>query len=366
MKSFATRAGLLAATAVSAIALASCQAAPPPAPPPVAVIEAPPPTALSANVVQAAAAYQGYVHQATALSATFADGNQIQGELKTGESYEPVQLAHGVVAYAAVLALQDPTFVASVRTYAKDPEGRAQLVRLIYSNPSYAGQIPGAQSAAGLILTRLTADGAALQKTGSAVKQAAYEVQHQPWSKEAVADREGRLALAKQLSASPMAPSTGDSAQILQAAVTGSGLDLVGGSAGPTPNMSPIPTLAPPPYSEGVMRGLAIAALAVLGAAGDNNASQVSALMDEGTGAGCFNLAKLNEYQCLAVARPHYEDVFCLGQHVLMDTGRCVQKVAGTATADVMETKPPALDAATAGQKAAATTAGGRRGRKKH
>ena len=42
-----------------------------------------------------------------------------------------------------------------------------------------------------------------------------------------------------------------------------------------------------------------------------------------------MNLSKLNLYQCLAVARPHYEDVFCLGQHAMMDTGRCVIKASG-------------------------------------
>ena len=28
------------------------------------------------------------------------------------------------------------------------------------------------------------------------------------------------------------------------------------------------------------------------------------------------------------MAGPHYEDIFCLGQHALMDTGECVAKAA--------------------------------------
>ncbi len=35
-------------------------------------------------------------------------------------------------------------------------------------------------------------------------------------------------------------------------------------------------------------------------------------------------MAKLNLYQCLSVARPYYEDIFCLGLHVMSDTGQCV------------------------------------------
>jgi hypothetical protein len=42
-------------------------------------------------------------------------------------------------------------------------------------------------------------------------------------------------------------------------------------------------------------------------------------------------MSKLNLYQCLAVAKPHYEDVFCLGQHVMMDTGACLMKGVGMA-----------------------------------
>jgi len=29
------------------------------------------------------------------------------------------------------------------------------------------------------------------------------------------------------------------------------------------------------------------------------------------------------------VAKPHYEDVFCLGQHIMIDTGACVIKASG-------------------------------------
>ena len=48
-------------------------------------------------------------------------------------------------------------------------------------------------------------------------------------------------------------------------------------------------------------------------------------------------MGKLNLYQCLAVAKPHYEDVFCLGQHILIDTGQCVIKASGAP----MPAEPP-------------------------
>ncbi|MBW8735452.1 MAG: hypothetical protein JF571_14345 [Asticcacaulis sp.] len=78
-------------------------------------------------------------------------------------------------------------------------------------------------------------------------------------------------------------------------------------------------------------RSLAIAAVAILGEGGDNNAPNLVALLDEGDGVKCLNMSKLNLYQCLAVAKPYYEDVFCLGQHVLMDTGQCLGKMSSNA-----------------------------------
>jgi hypothetical protein len=347
MKSVLFRSAALAALVGSGLLLASCSAttteAPPP--PPVAEVKAPP-IALSQGVVQAASAYQTYVRQASALTADFKDGAAIQASLQAGEAYEPKALSRGMVAYAAIVALQEPSFVEGVRQYAKDPAQRADMVARIYGDPNYAGQMPGAAAAANLIAGKLKENGDALNRAGAAIKQSAYDIQRQSWSKEFVKDRDGRLALAKQLSATPAAGSTDDSARMMQAALTGAGLDTAPASAAPTEP-------AAPPYTQTVARGLAVAALAVLGAA--DNDSQIEAMLEENTGSYCLNLSKLNLFQCLSVAKPHYEDVFCLGQHVLMDTGQCMTKVSGIApvVAVVKETPKTAVpyDQAKSGSK---------------
>jgi hypothetical protein len=46
--------------------------------------------------------------------------------------------------------------------------------------------------------------------------------------------------------------------------------------------------------------------------------------MTEPRTGSCLHMAKLNLYQCLASAGPHYEDIFCLGQHAMIDPGQCV------------------------------------------
>ena len=155
-----------------------------------------------------------------------------------------------------------------------------------------------------------------LEGKGKAVKQAAYDLQKHPWSKGEVMGRTERLAGAKAISSGPMMGDVAETARLQQAS---SGIASLGLTA----------AAAPPPYTPTVIRGLAIAALAALGEAGDANIEQVMALTSEPNIGMCMGTSKLNLYQCLAVARPNYEDVFCLGQHVMMDTGRCVIRAAG-------------------------------------
>ena len=131
-----------------------------------------------------------------------------------------------------------------------------------------------------------------------------------------VAGREARLAGAKSLSASAMLGDVAETTRLQQAST---GVESLGLSA----------AAAAPPYTPTVVRGLAIAALAALGEANDANAEPIMALTHEPNIGMCATTSKLNLYQCLAVARPNYEDVFCLGQHAMMDTGRCMIRAAG-------------------------------------
>lgn len=309
----ATAAGL-------ALVLAACSSAPPPAPPPAppAPVAAAPQVNLSPRVIEQASAYRAYVTRAAAISPGFSTGSDVAQSLKTGEAYEPGALLRGAIAYGAVVALQDPAFVAGVRKFAGDPDQRRTVAYEIMKDPAYAVGFSGSASAAGMVMNALGEDGRKLVDLGRNVHQAAYDVQHQAWSKADVPSRESRLALAKELSSTPNLGEVSETAR-LQSAVSGSG------------QMGLTPMSADPPYTPEVVHALAVAALAALGYADDNSLAQVMPILAEPTGATCLNMAKLNLYQCLAVARPHYEDVFCLGQHILEDTGHCLMKGAGVA-----------------------------------
>ncbi len=309
---FPVRPALMALAA--AILMAGCAEpaptiAPPPPPPPAPV------TMLSPKVIQLASAYRYYMVRSAGITPDFADGSGVARSLETGAAYEPGQLVRGVIAYAAVTALQDKSFVDGVRIYARDPVQRRQIAHEILKDPAYVVGISGSASAAGLVKATLGGEGQRLYDGGKAIKQSAYDIQKQPWSKADVPARDLRLANAKQLSSAVMLGDVGETARLQQASMGVASLNPA--------------SAAEPPYTPTVIRGLAVAALAALGEGGDANVTEVMGLISEPNVGGCMNTSKLNLYQCLAVARPHYEDVFCLGQHAMMDTGRCVIRAAG-------------------------------------
>ncbi len=353
------------ALSLFALSLASCATdapAPPPPPPPA---PAGPPVALAPEISDAASVYVDYIQQARALRADFADGQTVQTSLQTGASYEPAQLSRGAVAYGAIVAMQEPAFRSALRAYATDNATRADMVNRLLSDPTYAAGLPSANVAARRIILAMSTDGQSVYKAGARVKQAAYDVQRQAWSKEFIPGRDERLAMAKQNSVTLKSVQSDESAKLLAAALTGQGLvtrartgeatgdAAIGGSptvadqaANPAAaeaslmpavnNEPPIdfgrPDLFNAPYTNAVNRALTIAAVAILGEGGPTaHAESLVALMDEADGQRCFSMSKLNLYQCLAVAKPYYEDVFCLGQHVLMDTGQCLGKMSSNA-----------------------------------
>ncbi len=359
-----------------AITLAGCATDAPPPPPPPPPAPAGPPVALASEISDAAAVYQDYIEKVSVMKGQYADGAAIQAQLASAESFEPNQLAHGAVAYAAIVAMQEPAFRSILRTYAANDATRADIKAHLTADPAYAAVIPGADAAARRVILALSSDGQSVYKAGAGVKQAAYDIQHEKWSKEFVADRDGRLALAKANSITLASVQSDDSAKLLAAALSGDGLvtsaatgqstgqtlvqtglpvqavqqtPVVGGNPAliPDAGTAPVPAAASAssasasvfdrpdlfnqPYTQAVSRALTIAALALLGEGGETNLPTLTSLLDDGDGQRCLSMSKLNLYQCLAVAKPHYEDVFCVGQHVLMDTGQCIGKMSSNA-----------------------------------
>ena len=245
------------------------------------------------GLIAEAEAFESYMRHARGIEPAFSGPGEVSQALATGASHEPVELQSGMVAYAALAALQEPRFVAAVKA------DRTDLARRLTDDPRAALDLAGGEAAGARASGALYAQGAALSGQGERVKHASYSVQHQAWSTAKVSDPGGRLARVKRLSAAGYEPSRED-AEHLQAAL-GEG------------------ERRPGPASPLVARGVALAALSVLG-----ETHQAHRLMSEPRTTSCLHMAKLNLYQCLASAGPHYEDIFCLGQHAMIDTGQCV------------------------------------------
>ncbi|HWE47949.1 MAG TPA: hypothetical protein VG407_18165 [Caulobacteraceae bacterium] len=260
------------------------------------------------NVVEDAEAWQAFVTHAGAVNAAFASGQQVRAALKTGAGYEPGQLEQGEIAYAALVALQQADFVAGLRRIADDPAQNQALAQRLMGDPSSVYSLPGAEEAAGLATARIQEQARHLAQVGAEVKQSAYDVQHSSWSQVRDSDRRARLALVKKISATRFVakPQDGETLRKVMA-------DL---------SQAPDPDFTRREGSPVVTRALVLAALAVLRRTDDPRV--VRTVLYEPDTQRCFNWAKLALYECLAVAGPRYEDIFCLAEHGLKETATCV------------------------------------------
>ena len=319
-QAFLRRGLSVAAVAAAAAVLASCstpepEAPPPPPPPP------PPALALNQSVAEAASVYVAFVREVRSIQAGFPDAETIQAAVRRGAAVEAGQLSRGMIAYGSILALQSPEYVAGVRQYAVDPAQRQQMVARIVSDPAYAATLPGAESAAGLIASTMGKDAEIMTALAEAVETDAYTIQERTdprrrWATQPVADRTGRLESAKSLSAVPRLPSAEDSARLFAAANSGTGLNLTAAQRGA-------------PFTPAIVNSLAIAALAALGAAGEDAKANTDALTTESNNEFCLNMSKLMLFQCLAAAKPNYEDIFCAGRHIVRDMAQCTAQYTG-------------------------------------
>jgi len=312
-----SRRGLSLAAAAAAVALASCATPEPePAPAPPAPVAPLPAVSLNEGVAQAAAIYVAFMREAGTIQAGgFNSAEAIQAAIRRGASYEPAQLSRGMIAYGSILALQSPEFVQGVRSRAQDPAMRQAMVARIVADPAYAATLPGADAAAGLIIDTIGRDSAAMLVIADAVEGDAYTIQERNdprrrWAVVPITDRVARLEGAKALSALQMLPSAEESARLFAAANLGSGLSLNAARSGA-------------PYTPAVARSLALAALAALGAGGEDARANTEALTVEQNSEFCLNMSKLMLFQCLAASRPSYEDMFCVGRHVARDLATC-------------------------------------------
>ena len=269
---------------------------------------------------EAASAFDGYMHAVAAIDAGFKSGQGVAAALRRASAYDARQLEEGMIAYGAMAAMQSPRFVYGVMDIAQDAQGRRALIEALVADPSSAARLPGAGEASALASGAILREARPVVENGRALKQAAYDVQHQGWSIAKATDQTGRLAQAKAASQIRATAHEGDMARLLTQVST------LGAEAGRDP-------AAPSPV---IVHGLALAALAILDGTQGADEGRLDQVVSEKDSADCLKMAKLNLFQCLSVAGPEYEDVFCLGQHAVLDTGQCIAGGAAPAASTVL------------------------------
>ena len=274
---------------------------------------------------EAASAFDGYMHAVAAIDASFKSGQGVAAALKRASAYDAHQLEEGMIAYGAMAAMQSPRFVYGVMDVAQDAQGRRALVEALVTDPNYAARLPGAGEASALASGAILHEAQPVVETGRALKQASYDVQHQGWSIAKATDQTGRLAEAKAASQIRVAAHEGDMAKLLTQVST------LGSDTGRAPATS----------SPVIAHSLALAALAILDGTQGADEGRLDQVVSEKDSADCLKMAKLNLFQCLSVAGPEYEDVYCLGQHAVLDTGQCVAGGAAPAAGTVLLSEAP-------------------------
>jgi hypothetical protein len=268
------------------------------------------------DIVSAATAFEGYMRSAARIDGGFSSGEGVDRGLRAAAAYEPRQLEEGMIAYGALVALRDNAFVEGVERAAGRGEQRQRFAERLLEDPDDAMRIEGAPEAGREVEAALATEAAPLVSAGARVKVAAYSVQHRSWSKVLVANAGGRLAEVKRLSSERSEPQAADERAMLDRIASFHSREANGGLAAGAVEA----------------RALALAAEAVLGQ-GASDRAQLSPLLTEASSAECLKMAKLNLYQCMAVAGPQYEDIYCMGQHAMYDTGECVAAAARTSSA---------------------------------
>jgi len=275
-------------TAVIAVTLAGCATSS--TPPPRAGKGGGGTTYVDVGLAGQASAFEAYTRKAAAIDPTFSGPGEIGEHLRTAAGYDPRQLEAGMIAYAAMAAMQEPRFVQTIRSGGRD------LGRRLAQDPDAALDLPAGPAAAARANAALARRGEALASAGARVKKTSYSIQHQAWSRARIPNGPQRLAAVKQAASYRADPA--DRARLTTALAEG-------GRRGGT---SPV-----------IARGVAVAALTVLG-----QDSAARGLMSERNSGQCLRSAKLNFHQCLAASGTHYEDIYCLGLHAMTDPGQCV------------------------------------------
>ncbi len=242
-------------------------------------------------------------------------------------SHTPEDLSSGWMAYAALVAADTPSFVASVRKRVKRPKDRAQFLSELRTNPRSVRSLSGSQAAVEAVLMMAAKDATKIKAVGERYISDAYAMQNKGWAKKKLgSDGTSRLSEAESYAYSRARMSTPVLPASMDAGVRQPGLSTSPNSWTPSwSSVSAYPSANP--RATPIMDRILV--LATRYAVGDLTAPIVNGYAKSESSRRCHNTAKLNLDQCIAATRTSTEEVFCIGKHGLGEVSGCVGWVAG-------------------------------------
>ncbi|MEL7029802.1 MAG: hypothetical protein AAGL49_11470 [Pseudomonadota bacterium] len=290
------------------------------------------PSAAPTSVARWAATYVDFRTDIDALDrmALRSAGETREAHRRLG-THDPYKLAEGWMAYAALVAADDPTFLKALRKELRR-SNRDKILKNIGSKPRYISNLPGAGSAVQAILRTAAADAAKMNAIGEKFRDRSYELQETSWGVKPSRDQQERLAAFRTETkertpqSRPAVASRGLSGPML-ASAGGDWNDDWGGSSYSRRTEY---QLSGPRAQPVIDQILVLAAQHALGVTEGANAEQARTLLRNDKARQCFNWAKLHLDQCIAATRAPYEEAYCLGRHGLDDVAECVGWIAAS------------------------------------
>lgn len=282
------------------------------------------------------AAAHPYVMLREDIAKIEADGIPNAKALRTAHnrlsSHGHEDISRGIIAYAALVAADVPSFANAIEARTRRKKDRAAFLKELETNPAIVRDIKGADEAIGAIMDMLARDATRIAAVGDVYITEAYSLQKQAWARKKIASSgESRINSASKWAANRPWPAMAPRSAIRSKA--GNVRPNLGADDSWSVTWS---TDTKPPRADsksGILMSQALV-LAALYAVDDVEESDLREYARSKPTDRCLSNARLTLNACIAVARTPYEEAFCLGKHGLNDVSRCVGWPASAGATD--------------------------------
>ncbi|MCQ8184226.1 hypothetical protein [Parvularcula maris] len=245
-------------------------------------------------------------------------------------SHDNRTMAASWIAYAAMIAADQPDFAAEIARRVKKRGGREAFLEELESNPAVVRNMKGSEEAVAAIMAFATNDASRIRKVGDSFISEAYEMQKVSWAKAPIS--KGGTQRVEDALKYAATRRWADYGRKVKPSKNGTVRPDLVSLASWSPEWSKEDAQVNPSARPGTIVTKAL----VLGVRYATNTAEQEHLASFGTSKKserCFTNAKMNLDQCIAATRTPYEEAFCLGQHALNDVSSCVGWPAGVGAA---------------------------------